>query len=32
MVSDQHKYFMKYLSGNYGNFDIDFKNYKQNTF
>ena len=29
-VSDQHKYFIEYLSGNEGNFDIDFKNYKQN--
>lgn len=29
-VSDQHKYFIEYLSGNEGNLDIDFKNYKQN--
>ena len=29
-VSDRHKYFIEYLSGNDGNFDIDFKNYKQN--
>ena len=25
-VSDQHKYFMEYLSGYDGNFDADFKN------
>ena len=30
MVSDQHKYFIEYLSGNDGNFNIDFRNYKQN--
>ena len=29
-VSDQRKYFIEYWSGNDGNFDIDFKNYKQN--
>ena len=29
-VSDQRKYFIECLSGNGGNFDIDFKNYKQN--
>ena len=29
-VSDQHKYFIEYLSGDDGNFDIDLKNYKQN--
>ena len=29
-VSDQRKHFIECLSGNDGNFDIDFKNYKQN--
>ena len=29
-VSDQHKYFVQYLSGNDDNCDTDFKNYKQN--
>ena len=30
MVSDPYRYFIEYLYGNDGNFDIDFKNYKQN--
>ena len=29
-VSDQHKYFIECLSDNDGNFNVNFKNYKQN--